>query len=110
LHAHLFDSGRAQFLNATDGEALKAAFELATLEGIIPALESAHALSVLKDFIPGPSPSGEGGQAQNYKADSSTNSSAKQTDERVKINKDSIVVICLSGRGDKDMATYMREL
>src|SRR5580765_1531170 len=47
LHAHLFDSGRAKFLNATDDEALAAAFELAKLEGIIPALESAHALSCL---------------------------------------------------------------
>src|SRR6476469_675859 len=50
LHAHLFDSGRAKFLNATDKEALAAAFELAKLEGIIPALESAHALSVLKSL------------------------------------------------------------
>ena len=48
LHAHLFDSGRAKFLNATDDEALAAAFELAKLEGIIPALESAHALSCLQ--------------------------------------------------------------
>src|SRR4029077_9026379 len=47
LHAHLFDTGRAKFLNATDEEALNAAFELAKLEGIIPALESAHALSAL---------------------------------------------------------------
>ncbi len=43
LHAHLFDSGRGRFLSATDDEALKAAFELCRLEGIIPALESAHA-------------------------------------------------------------------
>jgi len=42
LHAYLFDSGRARFLSATDQEALAAAFELARLEGIIPALESAH--------------------------------------------------------------------
>src|SRR5580765_6545579 len=47
LHAHLYDSGRAKFLNATDDEALAAAFELAKLEGIIPALESAHALVAL---------------------------------------------------------------
>jgi tryptophan synthase beta chain len=47
LHAHLFESGRAKFLSATDEEALQAAFELAKLEGIIPALESAHALAVL---------------------------------------------------------------
>src|SRR5881275_2247786 len=50
LHAHLYDSGRAKFLSATDDEALKAAFELAKLEGIIPALESAHAFSALKQM------------------------------------------------------------
>ena len=74
LHAHLFDSKRAQFLDATDEEALDAAFELARLEGIIPALESAHALAVLK---------------------------------KKKFKKEDTVVICLSGRGDKDLATYM---
>ncbi|HEU4861679.1 MAG TPA: tryptophan synthase subunit beta, partial [Chitinophagaceae bacterium] len=42
MHAHLYDSGRAKFLSATDDESLAAAFELAKLEGIIPALESAH--------------------------------------------------------------------
>src|SRR3954466_2458541 len=47
LHAHLFDSGRARFLSATDEESLEAAFHLAKFEGIIPALESAHALSAL---------------------------------------------------------------
>jgi tryptophan synthase beta chain len=47
LHAHLYDSGRANFLSATDEEALAAAFEIAKLEGIIPALESAHALHAL---------------------------------------------------------------
>lgn len=74
LHAHLFDSGRARFLSATDEEALKAASELARLEGIIPALETAHALSAL-------------GQLKWAKTDA--------------------VVICLSGRGDKDLNTYM---
>ncbi|MDX1953885.1 MAG: tryptophan synthase subunit beta [Chitinophagaceae bacterium] len=74
LHAHLFDSGRAIFLSATDEEALAAALQLARLEGIIPALETAHALSAL-------------GQ--------------------VKWNKSDVVVICLSGRGDKDLGTYM---
>src|SRR4029077_13876511 len=44
LHAHLFDSGRGVFLSATDEEALQAAFNLAKQEGIIPALESSHAL------------------------------------------------------------------
>lgn len=77
LHANLFKSGRAKFLNATDDEALVAAFELTKLEGIIPALESAHALAALK---------------------------------QMKFKKDDVVVICLSGRGDKDLATYMRKM
>lgn len=77
LHAHLFKTGRGTFLNATDEEALRAAFELAKLEGLIPALESAHAISALNQL--------------------------KLTD------KDQ-VVICLSGRGDKDLATYMSHL
>lgn len=75
LHAFLFDSGRAKFLSATDDEALKAAFNLAKLEGIIPALESAHALAALKQMT---------------------------------FKKDDTVVVCLSGRGDKDLATYMK--
>ena len=77
LHAHLYKSGRAIFLSATDNKALNAAFELAKLEGIIPALESAHALHALKMI--------------NFKI----------TD---------VVVICLSGRGDKDLATYMSKM
>ena len=77
MHAHLFETGRAKFLSATDDEALKAAFQLAQLEGIIPALESAHALSVLKDL--------------NFK-------------------KEDVVVICLSGRGDKDLSAYMKAM
>ena len=77
LHAHLYDSGRAKFLSATDEESLAAAFELAKLEGIIPALESAHALHALKI---------------------------------IKFNKTDKVVVCLSGRGDKDLATYMKHL
>jgi tryptophan synthase beta chain len=75
LHAHLYESGRAKFLSATDEEALSAAFELAKLEGIIPALESAHALHALNIL---------------------------------KFNKEDKVVVCLSGRGDKDLATYMK--
>ena len=47
LHAHLFKSHRGTFLGATDQEALNAAYELTRLEGIIPALESAHALAAL---------------------------------------------------------------
>jgi tryptophan synthase beta chain len=75
LHAHLFESGRADFLSATDDEALTAAFELCRLEGIIPALESAHALFALN---------------------------------KIDLKKEDVVVICLSGRGDKDLATYMK--
>jgi len=77
LHAHLFKSGRGTFLSATDDEALQAAFELAKLEGIIPALETAHALAALK---------------------------------QMKFKKEDVVVICLSGRGDKDLSTYMKHL
>lgn len=77
LHAFLFDSGRGKFLSATDEESLQAAFELAKLEGIIPALESAHALAALKQLT---------------------------------FNDKEVTVLCLSGRGDKDMATYMKEI
>ncbi|WP_149241279.1 tryptophan synthase subunit beta [Dyadobacter sp. 32] len=74
-HAYLFDSGRGIFLSATDTESVQAAFELSRLEGIIPALESAHALAVLG---------------------------------RLGATKEETVVLNLSGRGDKDMATYMK--
>ncbi len=77
LHANLYTSKRAEFLSATDGEALAAAFNLSKKEGIIPALESAHALAVLNNK---------------------------------KFRKSDVVVICLSGRGDKDLATYMDNL
>jgi len=77
LHAHLFASGRASFYSATDEQALRAAFQLARLEGIIPALESAHALAIL---------------------------------EEIHFGKEENIVICLSGRGDKDMGTYMERL
>ena len=70
LHAHLFDSGRAKFLSATDDEALAAAFELAKLEGIIPALESAHALSSLLSLS-----KREGGQAAADRLSSGANKS-----------------------------------
>jgi len=75
MHAHLFKTGRADFLSATDDEAVEAAFNLAKKEGIIPALESAHALSALK---------------------------------KLAFKENEIVVVCLSGRGDKDLATYMK--
>lgn len=77
LHAHLFASGRGRFLSATDDQSLKAAFNLTRLEGIIPALESSHALSGL---------------------------------EQVEFPTGSRVVVCLSGRGDKDMDTYMKHM
>jgi tryptophan synthase beta chain len=93
LHAYLFDSGRAKFLSATDQEALEAAFELAKLEGIIPALESAHALAKLEDLS----------------SMSFERVNGKKHDEFM-FGKDSIVVICLSGRGDKDMAAYMKKM
>ncbi|WP_276496059.1 tryptophan synthase subunit beta [Pontibacter litorisediminis] len=75
LHAHLFESGRARFESATDEDALQAVLELTRLEGIIPALESAHALAVL---------------------------------ERLQAKPEDIVVINLSGRGDKDLSTYLK--
>ncbi len=75
IHSHLFKTGRVTFDDATDEEALKAAFQLARLDGIIPALESAHALAEL---------------------------------EKKKFSPDDVVVINLSGRGDKDLATYIR--
>lgn len=77
LHAHLFESGRGVFLSATDAEALEAAFYISKTEGIIPALETAHAFAVLG---------------------------------KMKFTKSDRVVICLSGRGDKDLATYMEEM
>ncbi|CAM1345555.1 tryptophan synthase subunit beta [Tenacibaculum amylolyticum] len=77
LHAFLFDSKRAKFMNATDKEALQAAFELTRLEGIIPALESAHAFAVLP---------------------------------KLDLKPEQVVVINLSGRGDKDLQTYIKHL
>jgi tryptophan synthase beta chain len=77
MHANLFAGKRATFMSATDDESLDASFELARLEGIIPALESSHALAVLS---------------------------------KIKFNKTDIVVVNLSGRGDKDMETYMNKM
>jgi tryptophan synthase beta chain len=75
MHAHLFDVGRVKFMSATDDEAMEAGVELSRLEGIIPAIESAHALAVLKQF---------------------------------EFDTDDVVVVNLSGRGDKDLETYIR--
>ena len=75
IHAHLFETGRVKFVNATDDEAMNAGIELSRLEGIIPAIESAHAVAAISQF---------------------------------EFEKDDIVVINLSGRGDKDLETYIR--
>ncbi len=77
LHAHLAASGRADYLPVTDDEAMKSVIELSRLEGIIPALESAHAFALL---------------------------------EKCTFKPDDVVAICLSGRGDKDLQTYMKHL
>lgn len=77
LHAFLNESDRAIFMNATDQEALDSAYELTKLEGIIPALESAHALAVLS---------------------------------KIEFKKEQVVVVNLSGRGDKDLETYIKHL
>jgi tryptophan synthase beta chain len=78
-HAWLHDIGRVQYLSATDDEAL-AAFQLCSrLEGIIPALEPAHALAKVADLAP-------------------------------KKPKDHLMVVNLSGRGDKDLATVAEHL
>jgi len=75
MHAYLHKTGRAVFEHVTDEEALEAAFRLTRLEGIVPALESAHALAI----------------------------PAKHS-----FGRNEVVVINLSGRGDKDMAAYMK--
>ncbi|MCG8310879.1 MAG: tryptophan synthase subunit beta [Cytophagales bacterium] len=75
IHAHLFESGRAAFYSATDEEAMQAGILLSKLEGIIPAIESAHALAVL---------------------------------DNITFSPDDIVVLNLSGRGDKDLETYIK--
>jgi tryptophan synthase beta chain len=77
MHANLYASKRASFVSVTDDDALKAAFHLSKTEGIIPALETAHAFAVL---------------------------------ENMTFKKNDVVVINLSGRGDKDLSTYMKYL
>ncbi|MEL7588396.1 MAG: tryptophan synthase subunit beta [Prolixibacteraceae bacterium] len=74
MHAHLFTAKRATYLWATDEEVLEAALQLTQLEGIIPALESAHALAALK---------------------------------KITFKPEDITVVNISGRGDKDMETYL---
>lgn len=77
LHAHLHKTGRVRFHAVTDAEALAAAYELTRLEGIIPALESAHAVAALK---------------------------------KMNFHPREVIVINLSGRGDKDLETYIHYL
>lgn len=74
MHAHLYASKRAEFISVTDDEAMQAGWELSQLEGIIPAIETAHAFAVFK-----------------YKS----------------FNPDDVLVFNLSGRGDKDLETYI---
>lgn len=74
-HAWLFKSGRATYANATDEEAMQAGLQLTRFEGIIPAIESSHALAYL---------------------------------EKQKWRAEDVIVICLSGRGDKDLDNYMK--
>jgi tryptophan synthase beta chain len=77
IHSHLNKTGRAIFRHATDEEALEAAYQLTRMEGIIPALETAHALAILKNE---------------------------------KFDPEDVVTICLSGRGDKDLDTYIKHM
>lgn len=74
MHANLFRTGRGEFISITDEAAMQAGIELAKLEGIIPAIETSHALAIFKDR---------------------------------KFKEDDIVVVNLSGRGDKDLSTYI---
>ncbi|WP_347924769.1 tryptophan synthase subunit beta [Pontimicrobium sp. SW4] len=74
MHAHLYKSGRAEFISITDDDAMTAGLELCKLEGIIPAIESSHALA---------------------------------TFEKKQFKPNDIVVVSLSGRGDKDLETYI---
>lgn len=74
-HAHLHKVKRVEYVSITDDEAMQASLLLSKLEGIIPAIESAHALAQL---------------------------------EKMSFKKDDVVVICLSGRGDKDLDTFMK--
>jgi tryptophan synthase beta subunit len=77
VHAYLNDIKRAEYMAVNDDDALESAFELTQLEGIIPALESSHALALLP---------------------------------KLTFPHESIIVICLSGRGDKDLETYMTKM
>ncbi|MCU0436846.1 MAG: tryptophan synthase subunit beta [Raineya sp.] len=75
IHAYLFDSRRGEYYAVTDEEAMEAGFMVSKIEGIIPAIETAHAFAYL---------------------------------EKLNAKPDEVVVVCLSGRGDKDLATYIK--
>jgi len=75
MHAYLFEVGRVKFLSATDEEAMNAGIELSRFEGIIPAIESAHAVAALN---------------------------------QLKLKENNVVIVNLSGRGDKDLETYIK--
>ena len=77
MHAHLIKSGRASVYAATDDEAMQSVLELSQMEGIIPALESAHAISVLS---------------------------------QMNLQEEDTIILCLSGRGDKDLNTFINYL
>ena len=74
MHAHLYKSGRGEFISITDEDAMLAGLELSKLEGIIPAIETSHALAIFKERP---------------------------------FSQDDVVVVNLSGRGDKDLGTYI---
>lgn len=75
MHANMAEAGRTRVLAVNDDEAIYAGYELTRMEGIIPAIESAHAVAALK---------------------------------KVKFNPDDVVVLTVSGRGDKDVETYLK--
>ena len=75
VHAHLFESGRGEFVAVEDENAMQAGIEMSRMEGIIPAIESAHALYALN---------------------------------QIQYKKEDVIVINLSGRGDKDLETYIK--
>ena len=74
MHSHLFQTKRAEFIAITDEDAMQAGIALAKTEGIIPAIETAHAFAVF---------------------------------HHKKFNPDDVIVVNLSGRGDKDLNTYI---
>jgi tryptophan synthase beta chain len=74
MHAHLYKSGRGEFISITDDEAMKAGLMVSKLEGIIPAIETSHAFAIF---------------------------------DHKRFQPEDVIVINLSGRGDKDLQTYI---